>query len=403
VKSLVRGIAAGALAMLLSGCWPTPGAGPDRRSFNPFERTLTPETVRRLTEAFRAPLAEGAGPPVVSPTGLFVRTGESVTAFEPGTGVLRWSRPLIPYDLGYWINDPFIVGARNEVWASFSLPRSGGFLQSVVVIMDAETGADDGGFHELIGGLDAMRGTDMGLIERDLSEGRDLTSIGVQNFEGRPNWGGVAPEAAGGVLTLGERLLFVATGNQVQAYDTTTPCVPYGDYFQACPSEWARPLRGETTPVVIGNDATVYAGSADGRLHALRTDTGGIRWESDLGSPVTRAPALADGTLYVATTDGRLNAVPADGCRNFLCPATWTTAPGSEITVQPAVAGGVVFVGSADGSLKAFDAAGCGAATCPALWTANAAAPVTGGLAVYNGRLYAGTANALVSYGLPPS
>jgi outer membrane protein assembly factor BamB len=230
--------------------------------------------------------------------------------------------------------------------------------------------------------------------------------LAVRRIDGAQYWGGLAPEIDGGTGSLGaDRQLYVGTTDQVQRYDATTPCPFYepGGSAPVCSSLWARPVGGTATPVVIGDDDTVFAGSANGTLYALATDTGGIRWTTALGSPVTRAPALAGSVLYVATAEGRVSAISADGCDTFRCPVLWTTVFGSEVTVQPAAAGGVVYVGSADGSLKAFDAAGCGADTCAPLWTTNAGAPIQGGLAIYNGRLYAGTADALVSYGLPPA
>jgi outer membrane protein assembly factor BamB len=163
-----------------------------------------------------------------------------------------------------------------------------------------------------------------------------------------------------------------------------------------------RPVNGTATPVVIGDDTTVYSGSGDGSVYALDAATGAIRWTAPVGSPVERTPALAHDTLYVPTADGRLSAVPAGGCGAAVCVASWTTAPAGVISVQPAVAGDVVYVGSANGTLRAFDANGCDAPTCAPLWTANAGAPITGGMAVYGGKLYVGTADALVAYGLPP-
>ncbi len=95
MRVLMRLLGIGLLALLASGCWPAPGAGPDRRSFNPFEQTLTSASVGRLTEAFRVPLADGAGPPVVTGAGLFVRSGLSIRAFAPDNGAARWTASLL--------------------------------------------------------------------------------------------------------------------------------------------------------------------------------------------------------------------------------------------------------------------------------------------------------------------
>src|SRR5687767_12652806 len=94
MTSLRRIAGIGLLVVLLPACWPTPGAGPDRRSHNPNERTLTPAVVGELTQAFRVPLTNGAGPPVVTSKGLFVRTGLSIGAFDSGSGSPRWLASL---------------------------------------------------------------------------------------------------------------------------------------------------------------------------------------------------------------------------------------------------------------------------------------------------------------------
>jgi outer membrane protein assembly factor BamB len=327
-----------------------------------------------------------------------VRTGAAIAAFEPGTGELRWSAEASG-SLGPFASDPYVVD-RDRVMATTRLDGEIAWID--VIILDADTGLELQR-NSAAAGLTSLRGTDMATIsssEPGYFPLLEVATVGQQRY-----WGGLAPEIDGGTGSLAaDRQLYVGTRDQVQRYDPTTPCqiLSPGENVPTCSSEWARPVGGTATPVVIGDDDTVYAGSTNGTLFALRTDTGGIRWTARLGSPVTRAPALDGGMLHVASADGRLTTIGADGCNAYECPVAWTTATGSEITVQPAVAGGVVYVGSADGSLQAFDAAGCGAATCGPLWTANAGAPVQGGLAVYNGRLYVGTTDALVSYGLPP-
>lgn len=400
MKSLVRALGIAGLAVLLSACWPIPGAGPDRRSSNPHERTLTPATVDRLTEAFRVPLPDGTGAPVVTPAGLFVRSGVSIAAFEPGSGAPRWSVEASS-SIGPFASDPYVVDG-DRVLASTRYDSD--LVWADAITLEIDTGNQTNS-QMVFSELTSIRGEDMATITPQDAAG-NIPLLTVRRLDGARYWGGLAPEIDGGTGSLGaDRQLYVGTTDQVQRYDATTPC-PYdepGSSVPVCSSLWARPVGGTATPVVIGDDDTVFAGSADGTLYALGADTGGIRWTTRLGSPVTKAPALAGGVLHVATADGRLSAISAGGCDTFRCPVLWTTASGREVTVQPAVAGGVVYVGSADGSLQAFDAAGCGSGTCPPIWTADAGAPVQGGLAVFNGRLYVGTANALVAYGLPPT
>jgi outer membrane protein assembly factor BamB len=393
----------GAVVLALSGCWPTPGAGPDRRSFNPFERTLTTATVDRLAEAFRVPLVDGAGPPVVTPAGLFVRSGLSIAAFEARTGDARWTVRPTGYGEVFQVSDPYLIAGGDQVLASAST-RAGLYYDSEFVVIDARTGTSVP--RTPAGRLGSVRGDGAAVVDEVFDHGDTYRTIGVRSLTGGVEWGGYLLEGSLGALTLGEGRLFVATGDGVQAYDTTTPCPPFyeDEPLLVCWTEWTRPVGLATTPVVIGDDATVYVGTGapvgyEGALLALDAESGGVRFSVAVGA-VNRPPALADGVLHIATTDGRLSAAPANGCGAHVCRTTWTTATASEITAQPAVAGGVVYVGSADGTVRAFDAGGCGAATCEPLWAVDAGGPVTGGLAVYGGMLYVGTADALVAYGL---
>jgi outer membrane protein assembly factor BamB len=401
MRAVRRVLGVGALTVLLAACWPMPGAGPDRRSHNPYERTLTESTVGRLTEAFRVPLADGVSPPIVTPAGLFVQTGYSAAAYDPGSGELRWSERLVTEtEEGYvaHIEDPIVLGDR--VLVTLAYIRQGG-------------GYDHTGFELATGSgtvtqypanpLNAVRGTRLAGIDlNECCDGYRTTTLTVADRSGGPGWGGRTFETSDGVVTLGDELLFVADGSQVHAYDTTRPCQPIreGEPDVMCGTEWIRPLQGPSTPVVIGDDATVYVGSSYDLL-ALDTVSGRILFQVAISSQVGQPPALAGGFLHVAAADGRLSTVRAAGCGAALCTPVWTTTPGPATTVQPAVAGGVVYVGSADGTLRAFDAGGCGAPVCEPLWTANAGSPITGGLAVYGGRLYAGTDVGLVAYGLP--
>ena len=62
-----------ALAALLSSCfWPAPGYGPDRRSFNPAERTLTVDNVATLRRVFVVHAGDRVSVRIVGADGIFV-------------------------------------------------------------------------------------------------------------------------------------------------------------------------------------------------------------------------------------------------------------------------------------------------------------------------------------------
>ena len=49
---------------------------------------------------------------------------------------------------------------------------------------------------------------------------------------------------------------------------------------------------------------TLYAGSYDGSLYALDTDTGRARWTYAVGGRISGSAAVVDGIVYVATLEG---------------------------------------------------------------------------------------------------
>lgn len=398
MRTSLRLLCVGLLTVMLSGCWLAPGAGPDRRSYNPFEVDLTSSTVAGLSEAFRVPLVDGAGPPVVNGAGVFVRSGVTIRSFAPDSGAPRWTTTLPdPSEYESTISDPFILADGKHIVAS---TKSLNYTNHLVKLATDTGNAQRQAY---TGIAQSLRGARLGsAYQPDPGEQPNYTFVGVLNLDDGSSWGGLAPEATGSaVASLGDALLYVSNGNKVLAYNPAQPCLPYGAFPALfCNSEWVRPLGSATTPVVIGPNATVYTASATGGVYALNAATGGERWEATIGAAVTLAPALANGILYVGSSDGRLSALAAGGCGQALCPALWTTTTGSVITTQPAVAGGVVYIGSADGSIKAFNAAGCGASTCASIWSATAGSSVDGGLAVDGAHLYAGAHSGLVGYHL---
>lgn len=106
----------------------------------------------------------------------------------------------------------------------------------------------------------------------------------------------------------------------------------------------------DATPT-LGPDGTIYVGSWDGKLYALR-DTGTALqklWEYDTGSYIYSSAAIGpDGTIYVGAGDSNLHALRADGAPKWKYPvADW-------IDSSPAVASnGNVIVGSWDGNVYA--------------------------------------------------
>ncbi|MFQ5570998.1 MAG: PQQ-binding-like beta-propeller repeat protein [Rhodothermales bacterium] len=95
----------------------------------------------------------------------------------------------------------------------------------------------------------------------------------------------------------------------------------------------------------------LYIGSADGSLYALDPNTGALRWAFPTGGAIFSSPAVdQDRTVYVGSDDGSVYAV-----RNGT--QLWRTPTTGPVRSSPALADGVVYVGSEDGNLYALNAA----------------------------------------------
>src|SRR5205814_6225450 len=96
----------------------------------------------------------------------------------------------------------------------------------------------------------------------------------------------------------------------------------------------------------IGVDGTIYFGSSDGRLYAVRSN-GTTYWSYLTGGAVISAPALAsDETVYFGSLDGWLYAVQADAGSTSGSKLRWRVQTAGQIHSSPAVGlDGTMYVG----------------------------------------------------------
>jgi len=115
-------------------------------------------------------------------------------------------------------------------------------------------------------------------------------------------------------------------------------------------NRWVFPAEGSVGSIIsspaIGQDGTIYAGSADNKVYAVNPD-GTQKWEFATGGRVTSSPAVqyySDTiTIFAGSADGKLYAVDSDGAKK------WEFATGGSVSSSPAVSHlGVVYVGSED-------------------------------------------------------
>jgi hypothetical protein len=395
-----------AVIVTAAGCWPSSGAGPDRRGYNGAETIINTASVATMHEAWTVEF--GAGPvsdPIREASGpVFV----------------------VASDADHGSRSVYAVGTDGSV--SWELDGQAGgteqYYDGELIVVDGELGVstrdlDDDieqqwshRWHDILtaepvgptwrGRLEARRGAiALASNTNDDTMPQPFSLYGHQ-LEGFEGWGGFVGNEI--PPTLGQRAHYQpgfgmtnddyppTFGNGVRNYpnaDQGTNCVL--DYM--CPG-WAVPVDGQSaTPVVLGpGEEILYTVTDIGTVYAINSD-GTTRWTASVGAPVSETPALANGWLYVPADDGRLLVFSADGCGTPTCAPVWSAATGSRISAQPAIGGDVVFTASADGSVHAFAAAGCGATTCTDLWSTEIGSEVTGAPAVSGGLLYLGTAD----------
>lgn len=113
---------------------------------------------------------------------------------------------------------------------------------------------------------------------------------------------------------------------------------------------WRRAIGpSESSPLVA--DGLVYIGDQDGRVYAIASDTGRLRWSYDTGAPIKASAALAYGRIYIGNYAGEMFALSARTGRLL-----WRSAGYGNFYSTPAVDAGRVYVGSLDGRVYAFSA-----------------------------------------------
>ena len=95
---------------------------------------------------------------------------------------------------------------------------------------------------------------------------------------------------------------------------------------------------------------TVYAASADGRVYAVNSANGALKWKTDAISCAYNTEVADDGSIYVGSSTGAVYAFAPDGTQK------WTFMSQSKVTCAPAVArDGTIYFGSQDMNLYALD------------------------------------------------
>ncbi|MEF8792917.1 outer membrane protein assembly factor BamB [Thiohalorhabdus sp.] len=119
---------------------------------------------------------------------------------------------------------------------------------------------------------------------------------------------------------------------------------------------WALPLftrwsiRPYAAARMAAQEGVAFVGTRSGRLAAVDSESGAVRWVRDLEGRIPAGPAVTDGgRVIVGTGAGWVLAVDAESGETL-----WRSQVSSEVVTVPRIASGMVFVGTADDFLWAL-------------------------------------------------
>jgi outer membrane protein assembly factor BamB len=137
----------------------------------------------------------------------------------------------------------------------------------------------------------------------------------------------------------------------------------------------------ESSPLVVGR--LVVVGSHDGRIYALDTRDGHVRWWFTTRAAVKGSAAIAHGRVYIGSYDGNVYALNARTGR-----LRWVgRASGrGRFYATPTVAHGLVLIGATNGTVYAF-----GERTGAVRWARSLGSFVYSSAAVAAGHVYVGS------------
>jgi outer membrane protein assembly factor BamB len=120
---------------------------------------------------------------------------------------------------------------------------------------------------------------------------------------------------------------------------------------------WSRslPSGSESSPLV--DRGRVFFGSQNGTVYALDASTGKLAWTYHAGGSVKASPSLSGGVLYFGDYSGHVQAVSErDGHRIWLAGSEGALLGSGTFYSTAAVVYGRVYLGNTDGRVYAYDA-----------------------------------------------
>jgi outer membrane protein assembly factor BamB len=415
------------VVLVLSGCWPQVGFGPEHRRHNANENVLTRANVTRLREVWSVAAPGQVAEPVTSSDTVYLNDAAffpnplvRVRALRLTNGSVAWERTLFSStrDVTLSVAGAAATMSGADLSAGFWATQQNlgpASCRGEQVRLDPVSGTVRSTDRDVVSFGPVTAGDVVARIERRITSSIPCAwgpvTLSVRNATTGATWSATlpgSPAANGFPPTIHDGRIYVAKEATVYAFAAA------GCGTSTCPPLWSRNLEiptHEGTRVVgspvAGAGGQVFVATSPGRLggggvRALDAASGAVSWYAP-SDPHSGGLALADGVLFVTAHDaageGTLLAYTAAGCGVPTCDRPqWSGRSDARFSSAPAVAGGVVYVGGA-GGVYAFDSRGCGGSLCTPLSVVRArdTSDVLH-LAVAQGRLLAATATGLTTF-----
>jgi outer membrane protein assembly factor BamB len=359
-------VAAIALALVGTACWPMQGWGPGLGLNNGLEVQLSPATVVNLKFHWSAPNNGSSGSPAAVDRGTAYQLGYPISggrpdptlfAYDATSGAQLWATPLAPPGED-WLLDQLspavgnlALGGAGLVFIDINAPGGGTVFEQPSKVLALDTSNGSIVWQENFGGVDFLGSISLaptvGLVTGGNSPALllattagNLTAIEPQT--GQTLWNSLPgppfftqPAVGNGLAYLGAS---TASGNQLYALDLQK----LGAVKWIANIDPAFGIIGGPTVagnlVMVGIDRSV---STD-RYEAFDGATGNPRWQTNPDTGPAQAPAIGFGRAFVI--EG--NTIAALSLSNGA--QIWQSNVVTAHTGPPSVANGVVYVPEGD-------------------------------------------------------
>jgi PQQ-like domain len=430
VKRLLLCVAA--IALCASGCvWDQAGHDQTRGGWNNLEQTITPAS-GALVKAWAASVPGQPDEALVHDGTVYVRSGDTVSAFSLATGDNTWAHVSLPgrgtpvfqngviyVPVDATLSTPCSVysldAATGRIIDHLDLPTmltEFGTTNSCVAGDALLTGgtlvvpwfAVQEGVAPHCGGFVAAGAGDSAI---DLAHSSITWTAFTPSPDNERCFPGVfpvdVPFAGDSSFTRVGNFVVTTNGTHVIAY-ALSDC---GNTGSGCVPAWNTDVGANVIgPAVATVGGTVTIATTTGNIAVLDAATGATKWTDAVGHTVAVPVAATSTSVFVGTTDALIAAFPVGGCGSSTCAPSWTahTEGGGSAGARLSIGGDVVYLGDNFNYVSAFDANGCGGSTCSPLFFVAPQEPTGAPPTIADGHVIVGTVHGnIFAYTAPPS